>query len=76
MQKTKYSFIIAAASNLANAAFNVTTIFTLVIMLKLLYFSSQIGDGHLGELYSYATLGSLLMLVSVSLLLNQRASVW
>lgn len=76
MQKTKYIRIIAAVKKLGTVAVGITIIYTLILLLKLFYFSSQIGDGHIGLLSGFATLGSLLIFISISLLLKPKARLW
>lgn len=76
MQKTKYLLIVAAVKKLGTAAMGITIIYTLILLLKLFYFNSQIANGHIGLLQSFATLGSLLMLTSISLLLKPKSKLW
>lgn len=49
-----------------------TTIYIAILLFKLIYFNSQIGDGRLAEQNGVAALGSLLILASFSLLLKQK----
>lgn len=72
LQKTKYIRIGVAVKKLGTVAVGITIIYTLILLLKLFYFSSQIGDGRIGLLPGFATLGSLLVLTSISLLLKTR----
>lgn len=54
-----------------------TTIsYILILLLKLFYFDSQIGSGRIVLLTGIATLGSLLILTSISLLLKPKAKLW
>jgi phosphoglycerol transferase MdoB-like AlkP superfamily enzyme len=58
---------------IGTAAMGLTIMYTIVLLLKLFYFSSQIGDGHIGLLPGLASLGSLLMITSISLLFKPKA---
>jgi phosphoglycerol transferase MdoB-like AlkP superfamily enzyme len=60
---------------LSAAAVHITTIYTFVLLLKLVYFDSQIGNNGLEMPYVFATLGSLLILTSISLLLRPKAAI-
>ena len=75
MLGTKYVQIIEAAKKLRTAALNTTTIYIIVLQLKLFYFSSQIGNGRLGIFYALSTLGSLLILASIGLLLKRNTKL-
>ena len=76
MQKTKHIRIIAAVKKLGTVAVGITIIYTLILLLKLFYFSSQVGDGRIGVIPGFATLGSLLIFISISLLLKPKAKLW
>ncbi|HYE11981.1 MAG TPA: LTA synthase family protein [Patescibacteria group bacterium] len=75
MQEIKYSHASIAAKRLNAAAIQPTTLYTFVLLLKLLYFDSQIGNNGLGILYVFSTLGSLLILTSISLILKPKAAM-
>ena len=76
MQKTKYVPIATAVRKLGTVAVGITITYTLILLLKLFYFSNQIGDGHIGAHSGFATLGSLLILTSISLLLKPKTKLW
>jgi phosphoglycerol transferase MdoB-like AlkP superfamily enzyme len=76
LEKAKHIRIGVAVKKLGTVAVGITIIYTLILLLKLFYFSSQIGDGRIGLLPGFATLGSLLMLTSIGLLLKPRTRLW
>jgi lipoteichoic acid synthase len=76
MQKTKYTHLIAALKERRDLVINMTTIFTMVLFLKLLYFNNQISGGYLGGFHGFAALGPLLILVGISWLLKPKTSIY
>ena len=64
------------AEKLGTVAVKITLFYILVLLLKLFYFDSQIGKGGIGLLTGFATLGSLLVLTSLSLLCNTKGKLW
>ena len=76
MKKTKYTHKVSVAEKLGTVAVKITLFYILVLLLKLFYFDSQIGKGGIGLLTGFATLGSLLVLTSLSLLCNTKGKLW
>jgi lipoteichoic acid synthase len=76
MQKTIYKRILAAVKKLGTVNVGITIGYTSILLLKLFYFDSQIGNGRIEALSGFATLGSLLMLTSISLLLKPKGKLW
>lgn len=74
MQKTIYKRLINVVSQFKKAITSITIIYTITLLLKLIYFNHQIGGTRIGGLYTSATLGSLLMLASISLILKPKAA--
>lgn len=72
MWKAKDTNIISVMNELKRLLLNITTLFTLVLLLKLLYFNSQIGNGSLDGFNGLAALGSLLILASISCLMKPK----
>lgn len=76
MQKIINMIRVATVKRLRTAAVGITIIYTLILLLKLFYFSSQIGNGQIGFLPGVATLGSLLILTSINFMFKPKAKLW
>jgi phosphoglycerol transferase MdoB-like AlkP superfamily enzyme len=76
MLKIDHRQVNTAVKKISAVFINVTTIFTLSLLVKLLYFNSQLGDGLLIGLPGFAALGSIMILTSISWLLKPKVSIW
>jgi len=76
MLKSRYRIIDKLKDLLIFTLGNAVLVNVLAVLLKLLYFNSQIGTGNTGSYYLLASLGSLLMLASIGLLFRRRADIY